>query len=183
MTGPRARVPATPAARRRPRDAATGCRRPGAETRASGEKGGQNTGEKGAAPAKKAVKRAPAGTKRAAAGAKPSLAAKIRAELGSDRDPVGTAILVRQAARVAERLENIDALLSGDAKAWLRFGIPRDLGGGRMVVELHVTDLVKEERQQTGALRTLLAEVHRQRSGQPADPPDPTKEDDDLDVD
>lgn len=138
----------------------------------------------GAAPAKKATKRAAPARKRAPTGAKRPLSAQIRDELGRNGDPVGTTILVRQAARVADRIERIDELLSGDAKAWARVGIPRlDTDGGRIVVEVHVSDLVKEERQQTTVLRNLLAEIHRQRSGQPADPPDPKKEDDDLDVD
>ncbi|MCP3811338.1 hypothetical protein NLX62_03180, partial [Mycobacteriaceae bacterium Msp059] len=88
------------------------------------------------------------------------------------------------AARVADRIERIDELLTGDAKAWARVGIPRlDTDGGRIVVEVRVDDLVKEERQQTTLLRNLLAEIHRQRSGQPPDPPDPSKEDDDLEID
>ena len=139
----------------------------------------------GAAPAKKATKRAVPARKRAPTGTRRPLSEQIRSELGRDGDPVGTTILVRQAARVADRIERIDELLSGDAKAWARVGIPRlDTDGGRIVVEVHVSDLVKEERQQTTVLRNLLAEIHRQRSGQPADPPDPSKkEDDDLDVD
>lgn len=140
--------------------------------------------KKGATPAKKAAPRASTGTKRAAPGARTPLSVQIRDQLGRDGEPVGTAILVRQAARVADRIERIDAVLSGDADAWVRVGIPRsDDKRGRIVVEVRVDDLVKEERQQTALLRNLLAEIHRQRSGQPADPPDPSKEDDDLDVD
>lgn len=140
--------------------------------------------KKGVAPVKKATKRAAPARKRAPAASKTSLAVQIRDQLGRAGDPVGTTILVRQAARVADRIERIDELLTGDAKAWARVGIPRlDTDGGRIVVEVRVDDLVKEERQQTTLLRNLLAEIHRQRSGQPPDPPDPTKEDDDLDVD
>jgi hypothetical protein len=140
--------------------------------------------KKGAAPAKKATKRAAPARKRAPAASKTSLAVQIRDQLGRAGDPVGTTILVRQAARVADRIERIDELLTGDAKAWARVGIPRlDTDGGRIVVEVRVDDLVKEERQQTTLLRNLLAEIHRQRSGQPPDPPDPSKEDDDLDID
>ncbi|OCB44735.1 hypothetical protein A5721_18875 [Mycobacterium vulneris] len=150
---------------------------------AAAKKAAKAPAKKGAAPAKKATKRAAPARKRAPAGAKTSLAAQIRDQLGRAGDPVGTTILVRQAARVADRIERIDELLTGDAKAWARVGIPRlDTDGGRVVVEVRVDDLVKEERQQTTLLRNLLAEIHRQRSGQPADPPDPNKEDDDLDV-
>lgn len=119
-----------------------------------------------------------------ATGAKTSLSAQIRDQLARDGDPVGTTILIRQATRVADRIERIGEVLEGDSTAWRRVGIPRlDTDGGRIVVEVRVDDLVKEERQQMTLLRNLLAEIHRQRSGQPADPPDPSKEDDDLDVD
>ena len=151
---------------------------------APAKKAAKAPAKKGAAPAKKATKRAAPARKRVATGAKTSLAAQIRDQLGRDGDAVGTTILVRQAARVADRIERIDELLTGDAKAWARVGIPRlDTDGGRVTVEVRVDDLVKEERQQTTLLRNLLAEIHRQRSGQPPEPPDPTKEDDDLDVD
>ncbi|AYB69344.1 terminase small subunit [Mycobacterium phage Gancho] len=166
MTPPRAAVADTP------------------ETPAEGKSGAKTRAKKGAAPAKKAAKRAAPARKRASTGRKTPVADRVRSELGRDGDPVGIVLLVQQAARVAERIDRINDVLSGTASAWARVGIPRlDTDGGRIVVEVRVDDLVKEERQQTGLLRNLLAEIHRQRSGQPAAPPDVTREDDDLDVD
>lgn len=151
---------------------------------APAKKAAKAPAKRGSAPAKKAAKRAATGRKRVATGTQPSLSAQIRDKLARDGDAVGLTVMIRQAARVADRIERIDAVLSGDADAWIRVGIPRsDDKRGRIVVEVHVADLVKEERQQTALLRTLLSEIHRQRSGLPNDPPDPSKEDDDLDVD
>jgi len=90
--------------------------------------------------------------------------------------------LIRQAARHADRLEAIDRVLSGDAKAWATVGLPRITDGGVAKIEVRVDDLVKEERSQATALRSLLAEIHRQRSGLPGLPPGPGQEDDDLKV-
>ena len=149
--------------------------------RAPAKKAAKTGVAKGAAPAKKAAKRAPTGRKRAATGAAESTGARLRRELTQERDSVGVTMLIRQAARVADRLENIDRVLSGDARAWVRVGIPRlDTDGGRVVVEVTVDGLVKEERAQTTVLRNLLSEIHRQRSGLPGAPPG--DEDDDLDV-
>lgn len=142
----------------------------------TGEKEGAS---KGAAPAKKAAPRAATGRRRAVE----SPGAAIKRQLSTDRDSVGVTVLIRQAARVADRLENIDRVLSGDAAVWMKVGLPRsDEKRGRVMVEVRVDDLVREERSQTTVLRSLLAEIHRQRSGLPGDPSRPD-EDDDLNVD
>lgn len=139
--------------------------------------------KKGSTPAKKAPKRAAAGTKRARTGAKETPGGRMRRELARAGDTVGIEVLIRQAARVADRLENIDRVLSGDGATWTTVGIPRsDEKRGRIVVEVRVDNLMVEERSQTTLLRHLLAEIHRQRSGLPGGPP-PPDEDDDLDVD
>lgn len=140
----------------------------------------------GSAPAKKGTppaKKAPVPAKKRRGRPPESAGAALKRELSGGRDTVGITVLIRQAARVADRLENIDRVLSGDAEAWIKVSLPRsDAKRGRIIVEARVDDLVKEERSQTTVLRSLLSEIHRQRSGLPGAPPGPD-EDDDLDVD
>lgn len=163
----------------------TAARADAAEPRArrpAAKKAAKAPAKKGAAPAKKVAKRPATGAKRGKAGAKAPPAVAKSADLGRDGDTLILKALVRQAARVADRLETIDQLLSGNAAAWCTVGIPRtDAKRGRVMVEVRVDDLVREERSQTTVLRGLLAEIHRQRSGLPGGPP-PEDEDDDLDV-
>lgn len=146
--------------------------------RAPAKKAAKAGAKKGSAPAKKAAPQASAGRSRA----KESDGAQLKREISQDRDTVGVKVLIRQAARVSDRLQSIGEVLDGSATAWRRVGIPRlDTDGGRIEVHVNVTDLVKEERAQSALLRNLLGEIHRQRAGLPGGgvPPD---EDDDLDV-
>lgn len=140
----------------------------------------------GSAPAKKATspaKKAPAPAAKRRRPAPETPGAALKRQLTDKRDTVGITVLIRQAARVADRLEQIDRVLSGDGEAWIKVaGLPRsDEKRGRIVIEARVDDLVKEERSQTTVLRSLLAEIHRQRSGLPGGVP-PGEEDDDLAV-
>lgn len=87
-------------------------------------------------------------------------------------------MLIRQASRVADRLEAIDALLKGDADAWLTVSLPRsDAKRGRVMVEVQVDGLVKEERAQSVLFRSLIADIYKQRAGLGGDNDD---DDDDL---
>jgi len=67
-------------------------------------------------------------------------------------------LLITQAARLADRLEVLDRLLSGEAGAWLAVRV------SGQVVEVRVTDVVREERQSSEVLRKLLVEITRMRS-------------------
>lgn len=103
----------------------------------------------------------------------------MRAELGRDGDATGVSLLVKQAARVADRLETIDRLLAGDAAMWATVSLPRpDAKRGRIVVEMRVDNLLVEERSQTTLFRHLLGEIHKQRAGIPVGGGD--DDDDDL---
>ena len=135
---------------------------------------------KGIQPAKKAAKRASTRAKKAPAGAKPSSGAQLRADLPRKGDGVGITLLIRQAARVADRLDDIDSILSGNTDAWLKLKLPRsDAKRGRIWVEVKIDALLIEERNQSTLLRHLLREIDRQRGDDPDDP----DEDDDLDID
>jgi hypothetical protein len=85
-------------------------------------------------------------------------------------------LLIRQAARCADRLEALDRVLRGDASTWLRLEAAAmvDREGkvpARVTVELKVDDAVREERQQAKLFATLLADIHRQRASLPPAPP------------
>lgn len=87
-------------------------------------------------------------------------------------DPFSIEVLIIEAARVADRLEKLDDLLSGEAETWARVLSRRD-----DVVELTVDGAMVEARQQATVLRQLLAEIRRIRAA------DPDKSDDDDPLD
>lgn len=133
----------------------------------------------GAAQAKSVAKRPANGPKRGRGGAEPTAGELLRAELALDGDPVGIRMLVRQAARIADRLEALDLLLSGHADAWAVLSLPRsDAKRGRIVVEVQVAEPLKEERALAVLFRSVLADIHKQRAGLKGGGED--DEDDDL---
>jgi hypothetical protein len=89
----------------------------------------------------------------------PSAGTRLVAELSKADDPYAITILIVEAGRLATRLEKLDALLTGDADAWLRLRI-----NGDQTVEVKVDGALAEARQSATVLRHLLAEVHRQRA-------------------
>lgn len=58
---------------------------------------------------------------------------------------------------MADRLEVIARMLSGDAGAWLAVKV------AGAVLEVRVSDLVREERQQSEVLRKLIMDIERLR--------------------
>lgn len=119
---------------------------------------------KGAAAGKKAAKPPVKGRRRAGKGAEPTAGARLRADLEHDGDPIGVTLLIRQAARVVDRLDVIDKALTGDESLWLKLSLPRsDEKRGRVLVECKVDGLVVEERNLTTLLRHVLREIDRQR--------------------
>lgn len=92
-------------------------------------------------------------------------------ELSRAKDPYEITLMVTEAGRIADRLNELNDLLVGRKSAWMHVRINRD-----QVVVVQVTDPLKEARQQAGALVRLLSQIHRQRAEIPG--PDP---DDDLD--
>lgn len=93
--------------------------------------------------------------------------------LSSPSDPFSLEVLIIEAGRVADRLEKLDRLLSGDEDTWLRLQSGRD-----DVLEVRVDGVMAEARQQATVLRQLLSEIRRVR-GDSAPGPD---EDDPLDT-
>ncbi len=73
-------------------------------------------------------------------------------------EPFSIEILVIEAGRVADRLEKLADVLSGDADTWARL-----IGGRGDVVELRIDGAMGEARQNATVLRQLLSEIRRQR--------------------
>ncbi len=86
-----------------------------------------------------------------------------RAVLEALESPTDTAdieILALEAARIADRLDNLDQIISGDGKTWARITRGRD-----GTLEIRVDSALQEARQQAATLRQLVAEIRRQRGG------------------
>ncbi|MBF6289307.1 hypothetical protein [Nocardia cyriacigeorgica] len=90
--------------------------------------------------------------------------------LHDSADPASLTALVVEAARIVDRLDRLDALLSGDIECWARLVEARD-----EVVEVRVDSALQEARQQANVLRQLLVEINRRKS------PAGSGDDDDLD--
>lgn len=144
----------------------------------------------------KATKRTAAGTKRtatgtgrASAGAEPGAGERLRAQLERKEDGPGLTALIRQAARVADRLEMLAGINSGVESSWVRLDLrgivaAADDNGKNpvtVIVEAKIDSTIAEERQQTTLLRHLLAEIHKQRAGSMGPNGGGGAEDDDLD--
>ncbi|ORA62198.1 hypothetical protein [Mycobacteroides franklinii] len=155
--------------------------------------GGESAADQGPV---KATKRTAAGTKRTATGtgrapcsAEPGAGERLRAELERKEDGPGLTALIRQAARVADRLETLAGINSGVESSWVRLDLrgiiaAADDNGRKpatVIVEAKIDSTIAEERQQTTLLRHLLAEIHKQRAGSAGQSGGGGAEDDDLD--
>ncbi len=89
--------------------------------------------------------------------------AELVSELSQEGDSISVRLLIREAARIVDRLAKLDLILSGDVATWMRVVTARD-----SVIEVRVDHALAEARQQTTALRHLLVEIDRQRGGVPA---------------
>lgn len=88
----------------------------------------------------------------------------------ADRSAVDLS-LIAEAARIADRLERLHAVLAGSDTAWLRIIPARD---DSTEYVLRVTGAMQEARQQAVVLKQIRAEITRGRNDIPVD------EDDDL---
>jgi hypothetical protein len=126
---------------------------------------------KGVAKAPARVKAATSGRRRAPAGKPPAAGERLRTELAKDGDPYGLTVLINQAARVADRLEGLDRLLSADESVWLRLDAVSVVELSPTVAEVRVDVRVDkplvEERNLSTVLRHLMADIHRQRANIP----------------
>ena len=88
--------------------------------------------------------------------------ARLLAALGRPGEPYAIGVMVEESARIADRLEKLDAILTGQREAWLQVRLGRD-----KQLELRVDNALGEARSQATALRGLLAEIWRQRAKVP----------------
>jgi hypothetical protein len=75
-------------------------------------------------------------------------------------------VLLEEACRIVDRCDRLDAFLRGREEAWLTF---RDRNDDGSVVEVVVDKALSESRQQTLALKALVAELRASR-GKAAEP-------------
>ncbi|AUV60779.1 terminase small subunit [Mycobacterium phage Rem711] len=71
-------------------------------------------------------------------------------------DPAAS-LLLTQAGRIADRLEVLDRMHSGDPGVWLAVKIAGE------VAEVRVTATIREEAQQSEVLRKLIMDIQRMR--------------------
>ncbi|MCV7230682.1 hypothetical protein [Mycolicibacterium komossense] len=91
-------------------------------------------------------------------GRKPAAGAQLSRELSWSTAPFAAKTLITQAARIADRLEVIARLLSGDAATWLAVKVDGQ------VAEVRLVGIVQEERQQSEVLRKLIMDIQAMRA-------------------
>lgn len=91
-------------------------------------------------------------------GRKPVEGARIAKDLSWAKASFADRLLITQAARLADRLEVIARLLSGDAAAWLVVKV------AGQALTLDVAAVVREERQLSETLRKLIGDIEKRRA-------------------
>ena len=110
-------------------------------------------------PTRKRTEQAPNAAKVVRKGRQLTAGARLRRELTQKSDSFDRTVLITQAARIADRLEVIARLLSGDPAGWLAVKV------AGQVATVVVTDLVREERQQSEVLRKIIMDLQRKSAG------------------
>lgn len=112
---------------------------------------------------------------------KPTAGDALRASLAQEKDTGGIKLLVEQACRVANRLEQLDRAIKGDIGTILHLDLGRIIAeetpaGDRKAFYVEVTmkvdAAVSEERQQSKLFASLLSDIARQRALLPPAPPE-----------
>ncbi|MEV6258070.1 hypothetical protein AB0L97_32930 [Nocardia sp. NPDC051911] len=93
---------------------------------------------------------------------------KLRAALELDDDGYEITVLIIEAARVGDRLEQLNSILTGEAAMWARL-----TNGREGDLEIRVDNVLQEARQQAATLRQLIGAVHRLRNDSEPDPDEP----------
>jgi hypothetical protein len=66
-------------------------------------------------------------------------------------------VLIEEACRIADRLDQLHALLSGDIESWAR--IEKKFSGSDRIIELVFDDALAEARQQANTLRQIVTSL------------------------
>lgn len=88
-------------------------------------------------------------------------------DLTGDDDPYAITVMIIEAARITDRLANLDKLLTGEVSVWAQLREGRDGD-----VYVYVDNALAEARQQATVLRHLISEIQRQRGQIRTAPPD-----------
>jgi hypothetical protein len=75
-------------------------------------------------------------------------------------------VLIEEAARIADRLDRLDAVLRGDEETWIRLAGDLEDGEVRVVVD----GALAEARQQATALKGIIAELRQAGASRQAAP-------------
>lgn len=89
----------------------------------------------------------------------PTAGDRLVEDLSREGDPYSITVMVTEAGRIADRLDKLAALLSGEKSAWLSLKLGRD-----KQIEVKVESALQEARAQATTLRGLLYEIHRERA-------------------
>lgn len=89
---------------------------------------------------------------------------KLREDLHSESDSYATALLVEQAAEIADWLARLSAIVDGKEDEWARL---TQQSGATVIV---VDNAIREARALSGELRQLLSAIDRRRAGAPTPP-------------
>jgi hypothetical protein len=94
---------------------------------------------------------------------------RLWADLGGDSLAGGRRVLLEEACRIADRLDKLDALLSGDATSWVELVESK---GDPDRQEVVIDKALAEARQQAVALKALISELRQEAAPKPvAEPP------------
>ncbi|MCV7255672.1 hypothetical protein H7J86_26255 [Mycobacterium hackensackense] len=122
-------------------------------------------------PARKRTQSARTPAKRVRKCPKPTDGAKLIREFTTKDDSFARKTLITQAARLADRLEVIARLLSGEADVLWTAKV------AGQVANVVVTDLVREERQQSEVLRKLIMDIEKLGGGEGSKDPSGSADD------
>ena len=93
---------------------------------------------------------------------------KLRSALELDDDSFEITVLILEAARVGDRLEQLNGIITGEQEVWAR------LTDGRTGdLEIRIDNVLQEARQQAATLRQLIGTIKRLRGASEVDPDEP----------
>ncbi|WP_306357444.1 MULTISPECIES: hypothetical protein [unclassified Nocardia] len=87
--------------------------------------------------------------------------ALLAESLGTEGDSAELSALIVEAARIKDRLDRLDRLISGEDELWARLVTAR--GGDDTVLEVRIDSALTEARQLATVFRQMLAEIARRR--------------------
>lgn len=93
-----------------------------------------------------------------------TLGDRLRTEMSEDKDTFSVRMLIDQAADIADLIEGLRRVISGNADEWMSLKL------GPQVVSVSIDDPVRMRATLSRELRSLLAEIHKQRADLPKAP-------------